>query len=280
MAIGTTAAILGSAVIGAGASAIAGSKNSKAINKATEAQAQGNAQSVALQRDIYGQNKSALAPFMSRGNAAGDQINALLGLGGVPTATVQSMPMNPAQAAFGAPEAFGGSALRNKMMASRGSAVYPMQPSSYASSPAPSPAVTQQSAENAFDVFRNSTGYQFRVGEGMEALNSGYAGSGMMQSGAALKALDDYRQQAASAEFGNYLSYLGNQQGVGIAGASALAGVGQGYANNITALNNQNSNAIANAAVAKANNSNAMWGGIGGAVSGALGQYAYRPGGM
>ena len=90
MAIGTTAAIVGGSLLGAGATALSASKNSGAINDATEAQTESNAQSLALQRDVYDQNAATLNPFVQRGNAAGDQLNALLGL---PTAQqAQSVP--------------------------------------------------------------------------------------------------------------------------------------------------------------------------------------------
>lgn len=233
------AAIVGGA-LAAGGAIIASSNNSKAINKSTAAQQQGNNASLALQADIYGQNKGALAPFMARGNAAGDQINALLGLGGTgPT-------YNPAygygvadgQAGYGTP------ALGQ-----------------------PSP---QQAATNAYEIFKQSTGYQSRLNQGMSALSATFAGRGMSQSGAAIKSALRYGQDYASNEFGNYMGYLSNQQGVGLSGASALAGVGQSYASNVTNLNSQNAQFLGQAAVARANNNNQMWGGILGGVGQAV----------
>lgn len=197
---------------------MASSKNSKAIDKSAQASTQSNAQSLALQREIYGENKNALAPFMARGNVAGNAYNALLGFNG---------------------------------------------------------AEAQNEANAAYDIFKNNTGYQFRLNEGMNALNSGYAGAGVVQSGAAMKGALKYGQDYASNEFGNYLGYLGNQQGVGLSGASALAGVGQGYANNVSNLNSQNAANITNAAVAKANNSNALAGSIAGIASNAAGILSY-----
>lgn len=128
-----------------------------------------------------------------------------------------------------------------------------------------------QAQNNAFDIFRNSTNYQFRLGEGMNALNSGLASSGILQSGAAMREAQRYGQDFASNEFGNYMAYLGNQQGVGLGGASALAGVGQGYANNITSLNMQNASNLGNAAIARANNSNALLGNIAGGIGNIVG---------
>lgn len=238
-----------------------------------------------MQRDIYGQNKATLSPFVNRGNVAGDTFNALLGLGGgqQPSALAQfsGTSYSPAQGA-GAPYGIGDNVVRmapdlayrsgQNPLGAYANGLAPLQ--TYSTGLPSQPA--QSAASNAFDIFRNSTGYQFRVNEGMDALNSGYAGSGLLQSGAALKALDDYRQNMASAEFGNYLGYLGQQQGTGLQAAGAQAGVGLNYANNVTALNQQNANALSNAAVARANNSNALIGSLGSIGSGALGYFGGR----
>lgn len=110
----------------------------------------------------------------------------------------------------------------------------------------------QQTYQSAFDNYRNSTGYQFRLNQGMNALNSGYAGVGAIKSGAAMKAATEYGQNFASGEFNNYLGALGNQQGVGLSAASAQAGVGQNYANNMTSINQNNAANQGNAGLVRA----------------------------
>lgn len=298
MAIGTIAAIgLGAAGIGSFLSSKSQSKaTSKAAQTAADTSLQVAQQNNALAAGIYNENKTALSPYMARGNAAGDQINALLGIGGpqqpaapqtAPQVTSLYSGSNPAAAPIGW-QAFNNQtagqstdellARVDAMRAARGYAAQNPQPyrdqlldsfpvddgpqtQPYAATQAPqaAPAAAQsvaspQAAQSAFDTFRNSTGYQFRLGEGANALNSLYAGSGTLRSGAAARALQDYGQNMASQEFGNYMGYLGNQQGVGLAGASALAGVGQNYANSVMA-NNQNAGDTAiNAALYKAGN--------------------------
>ena len=313
MAIGTTAAILGSAVIGAGASAIAGSKNSKAINQATAAQTAAGDRSLALQGQIFDTNRATLNPFVQRGNVAGNQMNALLGLGGssfeqggpqaaqIPGA--QPNALAQFQAARGGPsaqQAFGLGYSPSYSFQGGGFAQQPplevsdapffgapmaagIQPSInnqtiFAPTTAgPQGQTPQQAAESAFDIFRNSTGYQFRRDEGMDAVNSGWAGSGMLQSGAALRGIQEYGQNFASNEFNNYMALLSGQQGTGLQAAGAQAGVGVNYANAASNINQANANALSNAAVARANNSNATIGGIGGALGGAFGALAYAP---
>lgn len=63
MAIGTTAAILGSAALGAGGSLIASRNNSRAIDSATQGTLQSNADTLAFLRETRDQNNSLLAPF-------------------------------------------------------------------------------------------------------------------------------------------------------------------------------------------------------------------------
>jgi hypothetical protein len=177
------AAIAAAGALTAGASIISGNKAAKAAKHAANS-------NNALQADIYNQNKATLAPYVDRGNAAGANINALLGMGGDAGA-----------------------------------------------------------AHKAFDTFTGSDGYQFRLGQGERALNTGYAARGLLQSGAAAKALQTYGQNTASDEFGKYLGYLGGQQQTGLGAASAQAGVGQNYAGAVGANNNSAASAAGNAAL-------------------------------
>lgn len=267
MAIGTTAAILGSAVIGAGASALGASAQNKASKRAEQTAQQTAAANNALQREIYQQNAAVLSPFQQRGNAAGDAINALLGLG------VPRQPgfnpqanQNPLMRFYGerntimgAPTMFGYETMGGDQFM-QGWQEQPVQ-TMQATNP-------QADYNNAFNNYRNSTGYQFRFNEGMRALD---AGAPVLNSGARLKAALNYGQNIASNEFGNYLGQLANQQGVGLAGASAQAGVGQNYANSVSANNNSAGTAAANAALMRGQATQNMYGGIANSFGNALG---------
>jgi hypothetical protein len=203
MALTMAAALLGSAIIGGGASVIASSSNSKAINKATNAQTQTADRSIALQREMYDKNNALLSPTVQRGDAAGSAYNALLGLGG-----------------------------------------------------------DTAGAKGAFDNYLGSAGYQFQLGEANKGANAGFAAAGALDSGAAVKASQDRAQNMSAGFFGNYLGFLDNQQKVGLGASSALAGVGQTYANNVTNLNTQIGNSVAQGAMAKASNTNSLLGNL------------------
>ena len=112
-----------------------------------------------------------------------------------------------------------------------------------------------QPAQNAgFDNFRNSTGYQFRLGEGMDAVNSGYAGAGVLQSGAALRGAQEYGQNFASNEFSNYAGLLDNQQRLGLSATMGQVGLGQNYVGTVSGNNMYAADGQANAAIIRSQN--------------------------
>lgn len=234
-----------------GGAALSAKAQKKAANKAADTSLQVANQNNALTKEIYGQNKETLSPFVNTGTQASGQINALLQNGPYDGGNINSAFVNSA-----------------------------MNPGS-------------------LQNFQDSTGYQFRLGEGIDALNTGYAARGALQSGAAMKDIVRFGQDFASNEYQNYLrqldrytsysdqfanqeraydtdrfnehmGFLGNQQGVGLAAGSALAGVGQNYVNTISANNNSAGTVAANAALAQGAANANMYAGAGNA----LGQFA------
>jgi hypothetical protein len=214
MAIGTMAAIgIGAGVLG---SVLSSKSQSKAAKTAANTQAQVASQNNALAANIYGQNREALSPFMARGNAAGNALNDMLGIG--QPGTMQS---------FGDGDRFLGSPMA-------GSA--------------------NPGGMDPFRQFIQNSDYGFQFGEGANRINSGYAGAGTLQSGAAMKDMERFRQNLQSGYRGEFMNALGNQQGVGLSGASALAGVGQNYVNTISANNQNAGDAASNAALMRGAN--------------------------
>lgn len=52
--------------------------------------------------------------------------------------------------------------------------------------------------------FTTSPGYQFRLDQGLRNTNASFGARGLLQSGSALQGFNDYAQNAASAEYGNW----------------------------------------------------------------------------
>lgn len=298
MPVGAT---IGVGVLGAGASIIGGMSQSDAISDASDAQSQASAQATALQREIYGNNVAIQQPFLNTGMAAMGNINALLGLnvpntaaGGAGGALGGQTEDQWAQGALNALRAEVNPSLWSQVNgiqdpSDRLAALEPLMfrrdreaygqfinrnPRPLANQPGAGGAlaqVDQPTAQQAFDAFRNSTGYNFRVGQANDAFNSRAAGTGTLQSGAAIQARDAMNQNLASGEFGNYFNMLAGQQQLGPGAANALAGVGTNYANNAGNIAMQNGNNMGAAAIAQGNNTSNMINGIGSAVGGAMG---------
>lgn len=75
--------------------------------------------------------------------------------------------------------------------------------------------------------YQKTPGYDFRLNEGMNALQSSVAAQQGMNSGAAMKALTRYGQDYATNEYNNYLNRLAGAASQGQAAAGAQAGAGQ-----------------------------------------------------
>lgn len=261
MAISTIGAIgLGAAGLG---SFLGGNASAKGAKQAAQAQAQASAESNALTRDIYNQNKTILTPNINRGEVAANYLNAFLGL---PTQAVTTQPTTgPAPSVAGTPPVNSGlaglfpAAFAQQILNGQygdGTVVGPNGKTPGVTTPGQviAPAVTQADAQNAFGSYIKNSDYGFQFATGSNALNSGYAGNGALQSGAAMKALEGYRQNLQSGYRNEYLGQLGNQQGIGLSAGSALAGVGQNYAGMVSANNNNAAAANANAALIKGQN--------------------------
>lgn len=347
IAAGVVAAgTIGGAVLGNSAQKKASTQAAQTQNNATDAQLQLGRESLGLNRDIYNSNYDILSPYASRGNVAGDQINALLGLPSAPVmhsplATTPSAagapaPAAPAQSGYSGPglgqigsqgqmdaymgyyqahpeqdpgftniSQFHGDPYKNEDSASAVLAAHnaylashPATPAAPAPAPAPgappaaappgtpapgaSPAPTPTSALNDF---ANSAGMQFQLQQGTNALNNLYAAHGVLQSGAAMKGINDYAQHTAlNNYFMPYMGLLGGQQAVGAGAASSVAGVGANFGNTAANINNSMGNAINNGAqnignlqLANGQNQSNMYGAIGGALGGMASSFFPTP---
>lgn len=290
MAIGTAAALLGSAAIGAVGSAIGGKSQSKAATQAANISSQENAANRSFLTGIYDRNVGYLSPYMQSGVTAN---NAIMELLGYPQTRAQSPAFGP-MGSTPQPSVFGGGQpiMVNGQSFDGGEFVptfgtspvgqsggftpstHYTVPSSIAYSPFTGPVpdgitTTAPSARSAFDTYRGSTGYDFRVNEGVRGLQSAFSRN--LDSGASTKASIRYGQGVASDEFGRYIDMLRGQAQLGFGAGSALAGVGQQFGNTVTAGNTAAANAQANARLYAGNANANMWSNIGSSFGQALG---------
>jgi len=106
----------------------------------------------------------------------------------------------------------------------------------------------------AFGQYIQNSDYGFQFGTGSNALNSGLATGGTLQSGAAMKDLERFRQNLQAGYRNEFAGGVANQQALGLGAASAQAGVGQNYTNTVTANNTNAANALSNAALIRGQN--------------------------
>lgn len=115
---------------------------------------------------------------------------------------------------------------------------------------------------NPGQYFETSPGYNFRLQQGLDAVGTNSAVSGLMRSGGAMKALNDYASGMASQEYGNWWNQQSGLAGMGLQGASIGAGLASGNAADI----GTNASNRANAGFARAN----AWGDLAGQLGGAF----------
>jgi hypothetical protein len=98
--------------------------------------------------------------------------------------------------------------------------------------------------------FQQDPGYQFRLNQGLSGINSSLAQRGLANSGAALKSLNQYNQNFASNEYGNWWNRMSGLAGMGFNAAQGLGNAarahGQGMAD--LQLGRANANAAAESA--------------------------------
>lgn len=123
-------------------------------------------------------------------------------------------------------------------------------------------ALTGLEGNNFMDGFSGDPGYQFRLGEGMKAIENSAAARGNLNSGATLKALTRYGQDFASNEYGNAYNReygrLSQLAGLGQASTAQTAASGQSMANSVSANQTGMGNALAAQQIAGANNTAQM----------------------
>lgn len=228
MAIGTTAAIIGSAAIGAGSSILAG-------NKAANAQKKASQQAAETERYFFDTARADQAPYREVGYGALGKLAQMYGVETKPTTDwedyVRGNPdaMANWQAIQGTPNNTFGD------MAAFGEYHYGKDGSRRDLAPFQTGGSSGGVAD--YGGFEASPGYQFRMDEGQKAIERSQASRGLFNSGASVKALTRFAQGTASEEFEKYANALRSMAGIGQtatnatqqAGANAAGGISRAY---------------------------------------------------
>lgn len=286
MAIGTTAAILGSAALGA-AGSIAGSKaQSNAAKNAANASQQATDATLAEQRRQFDIGQQNMQPWLTTGNSALNQLAGLYGLntqpGGASAQTYAYLQANPEARASIEAGNFGGPGNldaavnwhRNEyggVMQNAGN----VTAGGYAGTPTQVPSGTGAPTGNsAMSAFFASPDYQFRQNEQMRALTARNSALGIQDSGAAYRSALQLSGNLASSEFNNYANRLSALAGVGQTAAQNQAAAGANFANSMGSVLGNNAQNLASSYNQQGANSASMWGNLAGIGSGLIGQFA------
>ena len=266
MAIGTTAAILGSAALGAGASAIGSKNQSKAVQKAANASQNASDAAIAEQRRQFDIANANQQPWLTTGTSALNQLASLYGLQTAPSASAFNsasyLAANPDVAAAIRAGEFGGSALNHY--------------NEYGKNEGRQGGVTQTGGSSGTGMagFIASPDYQFRLNESQRALTARNAALGIQDSGAAQRAAIQYAGNLASGEFNNYANRLAGLAGVGQTAAQNTAALGANYAGAVGNIGMNNAQNLGSSYQQQGQNSANMWGNLAGIGSGLLGNFA------
>lgn len=251
------AAIIGASVIGAGASIISGNRASSAVTQAADRSAE-------VQRYMYDTSRADYAPWRQVGQGALGQLARLYGIQMTPSQPVPTVGQGGVAGNYG-----GG---RRNIWGEDGSYFTDMGWN------VPQPANNNPPAaanDDPFAGFFTSPDYKFRLQEGMKAIERSAAARGGLRSGATMRSLNNYAQDTASTEYGNYVNRLAALAGVGQSATDSTTQAGMQYANGA-------SNAYTNAgnarASAYANTGNAINQGVGNIASMYLYNHGYGGG--
>lgn len=265
MAIGTTAALLGSAAIGAAGSALGASATNKAAKQGAAASQAATDATIAEQRRQFDIGQANQAPWLATGTGA---LNRLAELYGLPSQVSRSnfdaagyLAQNPDVAAWTQAGEFGGDPYTHYQQ-------YGQAEGRQGGSPAAS--------AGGMGSFFTSPDYQFRQNEQMRALTARNAALGIQDSGAAQRSALQLSGNLASGEFNNYANRLSALAGVGQTAAQNTAAAGQNFANSMGQVLGNNAQNLASSYATQGANNAALWSGIGGAVGSGVNQFLAR----
>ncbi len=112
----------------------------------------------------------------------------------------------------------------------------------------------------AFQNYTKSDGYQFGLQQGLNGVQASAFAKGGGLSGATLKGINNYAQNAAQTEEGSYFNQLGSLANNGLNAVSTVTKAGGDLSTAVNANNNTASTASQNAALASASGLNSLIG--------------------
>lgn len=248
------------AIIGAVGAVGGAAISSHGATSAARAQQNAADAASAEQRRQYDLTRSDQAPWRQRGGQAVDAIAQFLGL----PAMAQGAPVgaNGPGALAGNPS---GGFANGRVQIPEGLLPRPQaQGVTQGSGETPIATASHAAAPDYNQILSNLPGYQFQLQQGQQAVERNLAARGLLNSGAAGKALTQYGQGIAQNYSQQYLSGLESLAGLGQSSVQATGAAGANAANQIGGNLAYGGNAAASGYVGQANAINSGLSGLAG----------------
>lgn len=249
-----------------------------AANKAAKAQEAAADKQIALQKEIYADQTKRFDPYSRSGGNALNALNYEMGLGPKPTSQGYTISETTTPGQEGYYRDIGDPRDRNRewVDGTAGTTAYSVNGQSFDTRDAAQSWIDQNSTSD-YGGFTATPGYQFRMQEGINALDNSAASRGQLFSGASGKAMTRYGQNFGTSEYAPFLDRLTGMAGMGQSAAGMQATAGQNYANGA-------SNALANIGDARAAGAIGVGNALNGGIQNGIGMWGYqnalnRPGG-
>jgi len=271
------------AVAGVAGSVISGAMSSSAAGDAAQAQTNASNNALGLQRQVYSQQQSNLAPYLNSGMAANARLQTLLGLSNnTPVSTAEGMGPEYQSVVQPIYQQFGVTGPGQSDAADAAAVKYYMEQRQQKNASDPAYGSLTKPITMA-DVQANpiyASGLDFGLNQGTAAINNRALAQGGYDSGATLKALtrfaNDYgttKAQAGSSDIQNQRAqqygFLSGQSGMGLNAAAGTNAAGTNFANSASGLITGAGNAQAAGIVGSAN----AFSGLGSSIGNAYNQY-------
>jgi hypothetical protein len=107
--------------------------------------------------------------------------------------------------------------------------------------------------ERSLRAITDNPDYQFRLKEGLSALQNSAAAKGTLDSGASMKAITEYGQGMAAASYADRIQYLSNLMNIGQNSAALSANQAMQMGNKVTEMRQQLSDTLGSGMMAKGN---------------------------
>lgn len=223
--------------------------SSRGASRAADAQAAAASQQMAIEQRMYDETVERFEPFLGAGENALAALQFELGLGprptfgGTPQEVVEFQDSQPnnwtsemipgsegdiryVNTATGAttrrrPDDFGQTTTNRYRV---GDQVFDTR------SAADEYAAANPTGAQDYQGFQKTPGYDFQLGQGLDAIDNSAASRGNVFSGATMKAAQTFGQGLANQEYGNYLNRLTGLAGSGQAAAGNAANAGANFA--------------------------------------------------